>query len=148
MPKYKSGERAENFEALLPDSTVFRLDDLKGHYVLLDFWGSWCPPCRKDNKKLVELYKTHGNKTYNKSSRLEIVSVGLETNKDNWQRAILADGLQWKYHIVELERLKGPIATKYRVREIPTKYLIDPSGHIIMVNPEVEKIVKYLDEIR
>lgn len=140
LPKYDSGEKAPEIEATLSNGDDFKLSSLEGKYVLLDFWGSWCGPCRADNPKLVSLWNKYSSKG------LEIVSVGVEKNEKRWQRAIASDGLKWKYHIGEFNSFNSPITSAYGVKTIPTKYLIDPDGNIIGVNQEVEEIDQILSK--
>lgn len=128
MPKFKAGEDVPNFTTTLLNGEQFSLSDLKGNYVLLDFWGSWCGPCRKENKDLVSLYQKHKDKNF------EIVSVAIETRKESAINAIKKDKLDWDKHIVLLDRFKSDIAKQFGVREIPTKYLIGPNGNILSVN--------------
>lgn len=146
QPKYDSGELASEFSATLKDGSAFHLQDLKGKYVLLDFWGSWCGPCRRENPSLVALYNETRNMTFKASGGFEIVSIAIETKRESWEKAIQSDGLSWKYQIGEFERFKSPIATLYGVKEIPTKYFISPDGRILMVNPSIQEIKSYLDE--
>ncbi len=146
LPKYDSGEMSKDFSATLADGTAFKLSDIKGKYVLLDFWGSWCGPCRQENPSLVALYNETRNKSYKSAGSFEIVSVAIETKEANWRKAILSDGLTWKYQIGEMDRFSSPIATLYGVREIPTKYFISPEGRILMVNPKIEEISDFLSE--
>ena len=146
QPKYKSGEKAKDFTATLLSGQTFKLSDLQGKYVMLDFWGSWCGPCRKENPELVSLYEEFKEKTFNTSGGFEMVSVAIETKKENWLRAVQYDGLSWKYQIGQFERFKSPIATLYGVKEIPTKYFISPEGNILMVNPTISEIKTYLSE--
>jgi len=146
QPKYESGEMAKDFTATLLNGETFKLSDLKGNYVLLDFWGSWCGPCRQENPELVSLNNEFIGKNFKSAGGFEIVSVAIETKKESWQKAIQSDGLTWKYQIGEFERFKSPIATLYGVKEIPTKYFISPEGRILMVNPELSDIKLYLDE--
>jgi len=121
-----NGETAPDFETTLIDGTPFRLTEQQGKYVLLDFWGSWCPPCRKENPKLVKLYKEYGEK-------LTIVTVALEKDDRHWKRASQKDGFVWKHQIVDQNKfvLMSAIARKYGVTEIPTKFLISPKGKLI-----------------
>lgn len=146
-PKYDDGEKAPDFSATLIDGSPFELKSLRGNYVLLDFWGSWCGPCRRENPELVHLFNTHRNGLYgDKGEQFHMVSVGIETKRARWENAIKQDGLSWPYHIIQEERFKSPIAVQYGVREIPTKYLIDPQGNILLVNPSVAEIDTYLSK--
>lgn len=144
-PKYINGEQAPEFSGQLLNGTDFSLSDLEGKYVLLDFWGSWCGPCRKENPSLVALYRDFNGKEFVKADGFEIVSIGIEQNKDAWRSAIQKDGLFWTYHLSESQRFKSPIAMKYGVREVPTKYLLNPDGQIIGVNLPVAEIRKILN---
>jgi len=146
LPKFDSGEKVPGFTAELIDGQPFSLDDLEGSYVLLDFWGSWCGPCRYENPSLVELHKKYNGKKFNDAKGFEIVSVAIETNEMRWKSAIKADKLNWPHHIVQLDRFDGAIATQYGVKEIPTKYLLDKSGSVLMVNPSFEEIKAFLDK--
>ncbi len=139
-PATNQGKKAPNFEAVLMDGSTFKLSDLKGKYVLLDFWGSWCPPCRRDNPNLVALYDRYN------SQGLEIVSVALEKNDKTWKKAIAKDGLRWPYHIMRTSRLVATdaLALKYQVTDLPTKYLINPQGHIVGVNLSNEEVAKVM----
>ncbi len=140
QPKYENGERAPQFQAELMDGTSFALSDLEGKYVLIDFWGSWCPPCRKENPSLKKLHEKFSRASLEGAEGLEIVSIGVENNEKRWKQAISKDGLNWKYHIAQLERFKSPIVSQYGVKEIPTKYLLNPKGEIIGVNQTAEEI--------
>ncbi len=148
LPKYHDGEMAQPFTATLADGKSFKLHDLKGQYILLDFWGSWCGPCRRESPALVRLYAEFQGQTFKDATGFEIVSIAVETKKDRWMQAIQDDQLSWPYHISELKRFSGDIVTLYGVREIPTKYLIDAEGKIVMVNPSFEELYTYLDKNR
>lgn len=145
-PKYVNGEVAPNFTAELVDGSAFEMNQLKGKYVLLDFWGSWCGPCRQDNPNLVSLYNQYHQQKFKDASGFEIVSVAIERNKDRMLKAIAKDGLIWSYHVPQLDRFDSEIAQQYGVKEIPTKYLINPDGYIMGVNQSKEEISKILEE--
>ena len=145
-PKYSDGEILPNFETTLLNEEAFELKQLRGKYVLVDFWGSWCPPCREDNPNIVKLYDEFNGKSFTDAEGFEVVSIAIETKKDRCVSAIEQDGLRWEYHIVLLDRFKSEIAKAFGVREIPTKYLLSPSGKIISVNSSYEKLQKMLND--
>jgi thiol-disulfide isomerase/thioredoxin len=144
IPKYKAGEKISSFNHTLADGTQFTLSKLEGQYVLLQFWGSWCGPCRKDNPLLVQLYKSFADKKFKEAEGFTIVSIGLEKNKENWQKAIVNDNMIWPYHILQEEGLSSSLALEYGVKEIPTKYLLGPDGKVLLTNPSAEEIAAIL----
>jgi len=143
-PKYSAGDTTEEISAVLRDGSPFTLSDLHGKYVLLDFWGSWCGPCRRESPDLVRLNNEMKGKTFAKASGFEIVSVGIESSEKSWNAAIKRDQLDWKYHIIQTERFNSPLPLLYKVREIPTKYLLDTNGEVILVNPTFDQIHTFL----
>lgn len=142
LPGFSKGEDIPNFTANLLDGQEFSLSDLRGNYVLLDFWGSWCAPCRKENPELVKLYKEYKDS----SVGFHIVSVAIETKKESCIKAIKKDGLIWPHHIVLLDRFKSELAQTFKVREIPTKYLLSKDGSILSVNASFEEIRQVLNQ--
>ncbi|MBP7274558.1 MAG: TlpA family protein disulfide reductase [Saprospiraceae bacterium] len=139
VPKYIRGAQAPDFSAKTIDGKTFQLSQLKGSYVLLDFWASWCPPCRAESPQMVALQQKYQGRGF------EIVSIGLETNETAWRNAIAKDGLNWQYHISDFKRMASPIAELYGIKSIPTKYLINPQGTIIGVNMPYEEINNTLE---
>lgn len=133
------GDEAPEIILKSPEGKTFKLSDLKGNYVLLDFWAAWCAPCRKANRKLVKIYEKY------KASGFTIYSVSLDTNTDAWKQAILMDQMPWAYQVCEPEGFKGHYANVYRVDYLPDNYLIDKKGKIIAVDlktSEIDKILK------
>ena len=133
-PKFRNGEKIPVISGSLIDGSEFNISDLQGKYVLVDFWGSWCAPCRKENPGLVNLYNKYNDKSFKEATGFEILSIAIETDENRWKRAIEKDGLNWSYHIVQLDRFQSPIAKEFGVREVPTKYLLNEKGQIISVN--------------
>jgi len=146
-PSGKAGALAPDFEAELIDGTNFKLSDLRGSFVLLDFWGSWCPPCRKDNPNLVALHSEFKDARFDNADSFEMVTVALEKNAKRNKAAADKDGFTWKYQIVQESRyvLTAPLALKYGISNVPSKYLIGPKGDILGVNlskNEIREILK------
>jgi len=137
-PKFRNGESIPKIEATLMNGQAFDIEDLKGQFVLVDFWGSWCAPCRKENPDLVKLYEKYKEKNFT------VVSIAIETNEGRWKRAIEKDNLSWPYHIVQLDRFASPLAKEFGVREIPTKYLLNKEGQIISVNATMDVLDRLL----
>ena len=148
QPRFVQGEKAPDFQAGLQDGQVFTLSSLRGSYVLLDFWGSWCGPCRLKNAGWKEVYNQFGEKAFRDAEGFMIVGVGVEKDAAAWQQAIKNDALSWPYHILDLSAslrfFSGPIAKKYQVRQLPTAFLLGPQGAIIAVDPEPEKVAEIL----
>ncbi len=146
QPRFINGEQAPAFSAELMNGEAFRLDDLRGRYVLIDFWGSWCPPCRQANPHLVELYRQYGGRGF------EIVSVAVERQAEPWRRAIERDGLSWKYHILDrttsMKFFDSEIAALYGVKQLPTSYLLNEDGIIIGVDPSPREVGEVLERAR
>lgn len=149
-PGMINGQPAPGFEATLLDGQAFRLSELEGQYVLLDFWGSWCPPCRKENPELVQLYDRYSEANFEQAQGFTIVSIGIEDNRARWKKAIRSDELHWPYHIYDqatsLRFFDSEIAKLYGVKQVPTKYLLNPDGRIIAVKPTVAELDKRLAE--
>lgn len=143
-PKFINGEDVPNIEARLIDGKTFSLEELRGSYTLIDFWGSWCGPCRAESPQLVEMHRRYTNASFKDAEGFEVVSVAIETDERRWRAAIAQDNLDWPYHIAEFERFESPVAKEFGVREIPTKYLLNPDGKIIGVNLSFEEMDKLL----
>lgn len=138
QPRFIAGDKAPDFEIALADGQQVRLSDLKGKYVLLHFWGSWCGPCRAENPDLADIYKGY------RGLGFEIFSIGIEQSEQAWQRAIERDSLAWRYHAMEPADFEGGVARLYNIKAIPATFLINPDGNIIGVNWPPEEIEKTL----
>ena len=111
-----------------------------GKVTIIDFWASWCGPCRSENPNVVALYKKFHAKGLN------IIGVSLDNNAEKWKQAILKDGLIW-IHVSNLKEWNDPIAKIYEVNQIPSTFLLDASGKIIAVDlrgPDLESKISIL----
>ncbi|WP_316793720.1 TlpA disulfide reductase family protein [Pedobacter frigoris] len=141
MSKFMIGKPALEFSQNDPGGNPFRLSDLKGKYVLLDFWASWCIPCRKENPNLVRAFNKFNGKGF------EILSVSLDTDKNQWVAAIKADGLIW-HHVSDLKGWENSVSRRlYQVQSVPQNYLINPEGIIIAKNLYGNEIEKILEKV-
>lgn len=150
QPRYTNGVDAPTFSATLANGEAFALAELRGRYVLLDFWGSWCGPCRAQSDALRELYQTYQAAEFPDAEGFTIVSVGIEKDSSSWRRAIVADQLNWPYHLLDgsasLRFFDAPIANLYGVKSVPTSYLLNPAGQIIGVNLEPRQVDRLLKQ--
>ncbi|MEM9885186.1 MAG: TlpA disulfide reductase family protein [Bacteroidota bacterium] len=144
-PDVIQGDKAPNFTATTLSSSEMQLQDLIGNYVLLDFWGSWCAPCREENPNLVALYEKFHGARFEDAENFEIVSVGIEKDRERWLKAIERDGLDWSYHVSDLKEFESEVAKRYGIRSIPSKFLINPKGVVIGVNQSAEEIEDVLE---
>ena len=134
------GQQAPLFELPTPDNNIIKLADFKGKYVLLDFWASWCAPCREENPNIVKQFNTFKNKGFT------VLGVSLDKNKKAWEKAIADDNLTWS-HVSELKEWDGKVSLAYRVESIPSSFILDPQGKIIAKNLNGIELEKFLHKI-
>jgi peroxiredoxin len=142
--KIKIGMQAPDFSAPNPEGKQVTLSDIKGKVTIVDFWASWCKPCRIENPNLVKLYDKYHSKG------LEIISVSLErgNQKGFWIEAIKKDQLRW-YNVSNLKFWQDPIAQAYSVNSIPATFILDENGVLIaerLRGAELEAKIKNLLE--
>lgn len=117
------------------------LASLKGKVILLDFWASWCIPCRAANKKLVKLYAKY------KQQGFEIFSVSLDEEKKDWQKAILKDKITWLQVNDPRGNWKATTAADWNISVLPTSFLINKKGEVVAINPEGTELEKAIKDL-
>lgn len=135
------GEQLTDFTLADTIGTSVSLSDYKGKYVLVEFWASWCTPCRRENPNLVKTYHEY------KSKGFDILAISFDEKKENWLKAIREDGLSWT-HVSELQGLwDSTIAKKLLVRSVPDNFLLDPEGKIIGRNLRGDELNQKLNKL-
>ena len=125
------GDRAPEMVFPSPGGEKIALTSLRGKMVLIDFWASWCSPCRVENPNLVRFYKQFRDKEFVNGSGFTVYGVSLDRNREDWVAAIKKDGLEWKSQVSDLKGWKSVPAAMYGVMFIPTNFLIDGDGIIV-----------------
>jgi len=136
----KIGGQFADFSQANTNGKMIKLSDIKAKYILLEFWGSWCGPCREENPNLVKTHATYKNKGF------EILGVAADNNKEQWLKAIKEDKLPWE-NVCDLKGDKNVAALIYGINAYPTNFLIDEKGIIIAKNLRGENLAKKLAEL-
>lgn len=135
-----NGSIAPEITGTTPDGKTINVSDYKGKYLLIDFWASWCGPCRRENPNVVKVYNKYKEKGF------EILGVSLDQNKDRWVKAIEQDQLTWE-HISDLKGWASELSKPYGVRSIPHTVLVDPTGRIIATKLRAHTLEQQLSKI-
>jgi peroxiredoxin len=134
------GTEALDFTQADPDGKKVSLKSFRGKYVLVDFWASWCRPCRQENPNVVKAFNKYKEKNFT------ILGVSLDSNRQPWLKAIKSDNLAWT-QVSDLKGWNNEVAARYNVQSIPQNFLIDPSGKIIAKNLRGEELDSRLSEL-
>jgi thiol-disulfide isomerase/thioredoxin len=138
-PSIAVGDSYVDIEGLNLEGQKIRLSDLHGKYILLDFWASWCGPCRKENPNLVNIYKKY------KAKGFEIYSFSIDTNLESWKKAVKIDSLTWT-NVIDQAGSFSKMTAKYEVQAIPSSFLINPKGIIIAKDLRGSALMEKLEE--
>ena len=131
------GVQAPDFVQPTPAGQPVSLADYRGKYVLLDFWASWCHPCRAENPQLLKAYEAYKNRNF------EVLSISIDEGRERWLKAIADDHLPWT-QVADLRGPQNEVAQRYNIQGIPQNFLLDPTGKIVAVNLHGDDLVAQL----
>jgi len=133
------GHAAPEFIIMDADNKPVKLSDYKGKYLMVDFWASWCAPCRQENPNVVKQYAAF------KDKGLNILGISLDDKKDDWMKAVVADKITWR-QAGEFKRFDGATVKQYKVEAIPSNFIIDPKGIIVAKNITGAELEAFLNK--
>ncbi|MGO1597694.1 MAG: TlpA family protein disulfide reductase [Sphingobacterium sp.] len=137
LRKLAVGQPAPEIEAYTPDNKPVKLSDFRGQIVLVDFWASWCMPCREENPNIVEQFNRFKNNNFT------VLGVSLDDNPGSWMRAIAEDQLEWT-NVSDLQAWSSPLIIDYQIKGIPASYIVDEKGTIIAKNLRGQQLEVFL----
>ncbi len=143
------GQKAPELAFNTPEGKTIKLSEInQKRIVLIDFWASWCGPCRQSNPGLVKMVDEYSKKKYKTAKKgFAVLSVSLDKNKDAWVKAIQADKLSWEYHMSDLQGWQSAAAAAYGITYIPQCFLVDETGKIVGKYMRAEEAVGDLNKL-
>ncbi|SHG23582.1 Peroxiredoxin [Flavobacterium segetis] len=135
----KIGNTIPSIELQSNKDKKVNINEFKGKYVLIDFWASWCGPCRVGNKKLVQMHKDLD------SSKIEIIGISIDTDAAKWKKAIEKDKINF-LQLIDPKGFDANAAVVFGVEELPSKFLFDSEGILIMKNPTDQEIINLINK--
>ena len=128
-----------------PNGEQMSLSNIKNKLILIDFWASWCGPCRRENPNLVDAYKKYNKTKFKEGNGFEIYSLSLDKKQEAWVKAINQDQLFWEYHVSDLGGWQSAGSQKYGISSIPSNVIINGKGIIIAKNLKGQALHRFLD---